>query len=67
MTATLILRKKTYTVQSGISIRQALMQTGIDPLSVLPTREGKLVSEDELLKDGDEIKLVVVISGGAWR
>jgi sulfur carrier protein ThiS len=66
MPATLLLRDKTYPVLSGISIRQALVMIGVDPQNVLPTREGELVSEDELLKEGDAIKLVAVISGGAW-
>jgi sulfur carrier protein ThiS len=67
MPASLILRDKTYPVQAGLSIRQALVMIGVDPQSVLPTLEGELVSEDALLKEGDVIKLVAVISGGAWR
>jgi len=66
MPATLLLRDKSYPVQSGLSIRQALVMIGIDPQSVLPTKDGELVSEDDLLKEGDTIKLVSVISGGAW-
>ncbi len=65
MPATLILRDKTYPVEAGPTIRKALVQVGVDPQSVLPTRKGELVSEDERLKDNDEIKLVAVISGGA--
>lgn len=67
MPATLLIRDKTYPVPSGLPIRQALVMIGVDPQSVLPTRDGELVSEDELLKEGDTIKLVAVISGGAWR
>lgn len=67
MPATLILRDKTYPVQAGVSIRQALVMIGVDPQSVLSTHEGELVSEDNLLNEGDTIKLVAVISGGAWR
>ena len=66
MPSTLLLRDKTYPVPSNISIRQALVMVGVDPQSVLPTRKGELVSEDELLKEDDTIKLVAVISGGAW-
>ncbi|NMC14420.1 MAG: MoaD/ThiS family protein [Chloroflexi bacterium] len=65
MPSTLLFRDKTYPVPSRISIRQALAMIGIDPQSVLPTRKDELVSEEELLQEGDEIKLVAVISGGA--
>ncbi|MBN1535633.1 MAG: MoaD/ThiS family protein [Anaerolineales bacterium] len=65
MLATLLLRDKTYPIQPGITIRQALTRIGIDPQSVLPTRDGELVSEESLLKEGDEIKLIAVISGGS--
>ncbi len=67
MPSTLLLRDKTYPVPSGITIRQALVMIGVDPQSILPTHEGELVSEDELLQEGDVIKLVAVISGGAGR
>lgn len=65
MPSILLFRDKTYPVPSGISIRRALVMIGVDPQSVLPTREGELVNEDELLREGDTIKLVAVISGGA--
>jgi len=32
--------------------------------SVIATREGDLILDDEILKNGDVIKLVAVISGG---
>jgi sulfur carrier protein ThiS len=67
MPSTLTLRDKTYPVPSGITIRQALAMIGIDLQSVLPTRDGELVSEEELLNEGDVIKLIAVISGGAWQ
>jgi sulfur carrier protein ThiS len=41
-----------------------LEKIGVPAESVLPTREGELLTEDEILKDGDVIKLVAVISGG---
>jgi sulfur carrier protein ThiS len=31
---------------------------------VIATREGELIIDDEILKDGDVVKLVAVISGG---
>jgi len=31
---------------------------------VLATREGEMILEDEILKDGQTVKLISVISGG---
>ncbi len=64
MPAILILRKKEYTFRHGMTIRSAILKLGIQPEAVLPTRNGELVSEEELIQDGDVIKLVAVISGG---
>jgi sulfur carrier protein ThiS len=45
-------------------VRDALLSLDIIPDAVLPTREGELITDDEILKEGDVIKLVAVISGG---
>jgi sulfur carrier protein ThiS len=37
----------------------------LNPEQVLAVRGGKLINEATLTKEGDEIKLVAVISGGA--
>jgi sulfur carrier protein ThiS len=36
----------------------------LNPHVVLAVRQGKLITEDVILEDGEEIKLVAVISGG---
>ena len=59
-----ILREKEYDLEPDITVQQALLQIDIAPESVLPTRNGELITEDEFLRDGDVIKLVAVISGG---
>ena len=64
MPAKLILRKKEYEIRHGMTIRAALLKMDISPEAVLPTRNGELVSEEEIIQDGDVIKLVAVISGG---
>ena len=61
----LILRYKEYEVKSGMTLLSALQKSNIVPESVIATREGEMILEDEILKDGDEIKLIAVISGGA--
>ncbi len=67
MTAELTLRDKTYPISSGMTIRHALEKLGINPDTVLPTRDGELLTDDELIRDGDRIRLVAVISGGAMQ
>lgn len=64
MTAKLILRDQEYEVKHGMTVQHALAHIDIPPESVLATRDGKLITDDELLQDGDTIKLITVISGG---
>ena len=61
----LILRDKEYEVKHGMMLLDALKKCNIVPESVIATREGEMILDDEILKDGDVIKLVAVISGGA--
>ncbi len=64
MSVHLTLRDQEFQVRGGITVRQALIKLEINPESVLATREGELLTDDEILKDGDRIRLVAVISGG---
>jgi sulfur carrier protein ThiS len=41
-----------------------LHKLGINPDDVLVVRKGELITEDEVLNDDDEVKLLSVISGG---
>ena len=61
----LILRDKEYEMRPGMDLLAALEKCGIMPESVIASREGELILDDEILKAGDEIKLVSVISGGS--
>ncbi len=65
MPAKLKLRDQTHEVPAGMTIRDALRRLEIEPDSVLPTRDGELLTDDELLQEDDVIRLVRVISGGA--
>jgi sulfur carrier protein len=60
----LILRDKEYEVKPGMTLLSALEKINVLPESVIATRQGEMILEDEILKDGDVIKLVAVISGG---
>jgi sulfur carrier protein len=65
MTVKLILREKEYEVRPGMTLLSALEKSNVVPESVIATRDGEMILEDEILKDGDVIKLVAVISGGS--
>lgn len=64
MPVKLVLRNREYEVKAGMALLDALKKCGIIPESVIATRDGELITEDEILKDGEVIKLVAVISGG---
>lgn len=61
----LILRNKEYEVKPGMTLLSALQKIAVIPESVIATRNGEMILDDEILKDGDEVKLIAVISGGA--
>ena len=65
MSVKLILRNKEYEVKHGMQLLDALKKINIVPESVIATRDGEMILDDEILKDGDVVKLVAVISGGA--
>lgn len=64
MAVKLVLRNKEYEVRSGMTLLSALQKCNIVPESVIATRNGEVITEDEILKDGEIIKLIAVISGG---
>lgn len=64
MSAKIILRKKEYEVKSNQTLAQAMKQINAAPESYLATRAGEMMTEDEMVKEGDAITLIAVISGG---
>jgi sulfur carrier protein ThiS len=60
----LVLRNKEYEVKPGMTLLSALQKINVVPESVIATRAGEMILDDEILKDGEEIKLIAVISGG---
>jgi sulfur carrier protein len=60
----LTLRNQQYEVKPGMTLLSSLEKIGVLPESVIAVRNGEMILEDEILKDGDEVKLVAVISGG---
>ena len=60
----LVYREQEFEVRGGSTLGKALIKCQLNPHVVLAVRKGKLITEDVILHDGDEIKLVAVISGG---
>lgn len=65
MTVKLVLRGKEYEVKPGMTLLDSLKKINILSESVIAVRDGEMILDDEILKDGDIVKLVAVISGGA--
>ena len=64
MSVIITFRGKEYEVRAGMTVRDAILKCELHPNTVLAVRDCKLITEDVILKDGDRIKLVAVISGG---
>lgn len=64
MTITIHYREKRFEVKSGMTLKDSLKKINILPESILAVRNGEMVLEDEILENGQEVKLISVISGG---
>ena len=64
MAAKFILRGQEYEIRHGMTVADALKKLNLNPETLLATREGELLTDDEIVREGDMIKLVAVISGG---
>jgi len=66
MAIKLILRKKEYEIEEkSIQVKMALKKLDLSPEAYLVVRAGELLNENDVLQDGEVVKLVAVISGGA--
>ncbi len=65
MTVKLVLRDKEYEVKPGMTLLDSLKKINVIPESIIATREGEMILDDEILHDGDVVKLIAVISGGS--
>lgn len=57
-------RDKQWTLDGQWTVRDVIREVGLVPTTVLPMRDGKLLTEDVILDEDDVIRLVPVISGG---
>jgi sulfur carrier protein ThiS len=65
MPVKLVLRDKEYEVKPGMTLLDSLKKIGVLSESVIATRAGEMILDDEILKDGETVKLIAVISGGS--
>ncbi len=47
-----------------MTLLSALQKISVVPESVIATRNGEMILDDEILKEDDVVKLIAVISGG---
>jgi len=60
----LIYRDKEWELKGNTTVRDALKKVGLSPEAVLAVRDGKLLTDDVLLRPEDTVKLIAVVSGG---
>ena len=64
MTISINFRDQQHLIESEGTLSKSLKKMGVSPQAVLAVRNGQLITEDEMLRDGDVLKLISVISGG---
>jgi len=62
--AILTFRRREFPVRAGQTVREAIVQCGLQPDDVLVTRNGELIDDTAMVQPGDRIKLLPTISGG---
>ena len=60
----IIYREHEFEFRPGMALLDALKKINILPETIISTRNGEVITEDEILSDGDVVKLISVISGG---
>ncbi len=60
-------RDKEWEIPGGKTVRRIIEELELNPESVLAVQNGKLVNEETIVDDEDEIRLMAVISGGCGK
>ncbi len=50
--------------EDKIKVKDLLREMGLSPLSAIVVREDEILSEEDLVKSGERIRIVNAISGG---
>ncbi len=64
MPVRLILRKQVFILDGTITVKEAFQQLSLSSESHLIVRDGELLNENDVLRDGEEVKIIPAISGG---
>ena len=68
MNITVFLERKNETknlvLEEKMTVAQLLQKAGVNSTEAVVARNGEVVTEDAVLKDGDSIKVFSVVSGG---
>ena len=56
--------RKVIELKAGATVESAIRALGLYPDGWIPVRGDEPLPLDEVLKDGDELKLISVVSGG---
>ena len=62
--AIFLLNNKNLQCRSNIPVWKAMKENGLSRSAYLTVRNGTLITDDEIIKAGDEIELIPVVSGG---
>jgi sulfur carrier protein ThiS len=64
-TVTFTYRNKQHELPAGMTVRDAVKKIGLHPETILAVVDGKLITDDTIIREGMKIKLVAVVSGGS--
>lgn len=64
MPVILILRKQEFQLEGTLTVKDALKKLDLSPESHLVVRDGDLLTENDVLRNGETVKIIAAISGG---
>jgi sulfur carrier protein ThiS len=64
MPITIIFRKEHFLLDGTIMVKEALQKMGLSPESHLVVRDGQLLNDNDVLRNGEVVKIISAISGG---
>lgn len=64
MPVILILRKQEFQLEGTLTVKDALKKLDLSLESHLVVRDGDLLTENDVLRNGETVKIIAAISGG---
>ncbi len=64
MPVTFTFRKEEYKLEGTLTVKEAFKRLKLLPESHFMMRDGTLLNENDVLRNGETIKIIAVISGG---